>query len=170
MATTVGNWPLNKQYAQNEVAHRVIEVLQTEGVAAETAATWSDWQENVVPTLGATWDRLDRESVRRAGLGARLGILDWGKLFFGQEVSPPVCLCKTDALPPLTGTYAHQAHEQVKHTSDGIHPHPPGCWAYWNSECVVALAVCAANPCAEVPAPCTVLLDSLRRHLESHES
>ena len=87
MATTVGNWPLNKQYAQNEVAHRVVEVLQAEGRAAESASTWSDWRTKVVPTLGETWEVVDREAVRETGFGKRLGVLDWGKLFFGQEVS-----------------------------------------------------------------------------------
>ncbi|GAA5986494.1 hypothetical protein JCM10908_003774 [Rhodotorula pacifica] len=117
MATNVGSWPLNKQYAQNEIAHRVVQVLQAEGRAAETPSNWSNWQEQVFPTLGDTWDRVDREVVLQAGLGDRLRVLDWGKLFFSQE---------------------------VKHTSDGIHPHPPGCWVYWN-----------------------MLFDVFRRHVES---
>lgn len=87
MATTVGNWPLNKQYAQNEVAHRVVEILQAEGRAAESASAWSDWRARVVPTLGETWEAVGREAVWEMGLGNRLGVLDWGKLFFGQEAS-----------------------------------------------------------------------------------
>lgn len=93
MATTVGNWPLNKQYAQNEIAHRVVEVLQAEARAAESGSTWSDWRAKVVPTLGQSWETVDREAVREMGLGERLGVLDWGKLFFGQEVSTFLRAC-----------------------------------------------------------------------------
>ena len=136
MATTVGNWPLNKQYAQNEIAHRVVEVLQAEGRAAESGSTWSDWRAKVVPTLGQTWETVDRKAVREMGLGDRLGVLDWGKLFFGQEVSTflRACSLRLQSFEANALRFRLLGPLQVKHTSDGIHPHPPGCWAYWNSD------------------------------------
>lgn len=86
MATTIGDWPLNKQYEQDEVARRVVELLQAEGRAAEHSSDWTRWQRDVVPQLGPTWEGAEREEVLRRGLGRRLKVLDWGKLFYGQSV------------------------------------------------------------------------------------
>ncbi|GAA5942382.1 hypothetical protein JCM3775_003241 [Rhodotorula graminis] len=100
-------WPVMKVRAQDDVAVRVVELLQQESAAAKTGTRWSRWTEDVVPTLGASWrSNRTRDEVRELALGERIKVLEWGKVFDGQ---------------------------QFHGTSDGVHPLPlPGNWVYSN--------------------------------------
>lgn len=97
-----------KVRAQDDVAVRVIELLQQESAAAETSSSWARWTKNVVLTLGASWrSNRTRDEVRALGLAERIKVLEWGKVFDGQ---------------------------QFHGTVDGVHPLPlPGNWVYSNS-------------------------------------
>ena len=101
-------WPVMKVRAQDDVAVRVIELLQQESAAAETSSSWARWTKNVVLTLGASWrSNRTRDEVRALGLAERIKVLEWGKVFDGQ---------------------------QFHGTVDGVHPLPlPGNWVYSNS-------------------------------------
>ncbi|GAA5908559.1 hypothetical protein JCM8208_002665 [Rhodotorula glutinis] len=100
-------WPVMKVRAQDDVAVRVIELLQHESRAAETSTRWTRWTKDVVPTLGASWrSNRTRDEVRELGLAERVKVLEWGKVFDGQ---------------------------QFHGTVDGVHPLPlPGNWVYSN--------------------------------------
>ncbi|GAA5850465.1 hypothetical protein JCM9279_001425 [Rhodotorula babjevae] len=100
-------WPVMKVRAQDDVAVRIVELLQDESVAAETSAGWARWTRDVVPTLGGSWrSNRTRDEVRALGLAERVKVLEWGKVFDGQ---------------------------QFHGTSDGVHPLPlPGGWVYSN--------------------------------------
>ncbi|GAA5850456.1 hypothetical protein JCM9279_001422 [Rhodotorula babjevae] len=100
-------WPVMKVRAQDDVAVRIVELLQDESVAAETSAGWARWTRDVVPTLGGSWrSNRTRDEVRALGLAERIKVLEWGKVFDGQ---------------------------QFHGTVDGVHPLPlPGNWVYSN--------------------------------------
>ncbi|BGP51739.1 hypothetical protein JCM10450v2_007689 [Rhodotorula kratochvilovae] len=100
-------WPVTKLLTQDAVAAKVVELLKQESAAAESRAGWARWTQEVVPTLGPTWfTNRTREEVQEMGLAARVKILEWGKVFNGQ---------------------------QFHGSGDGVHPDPlPGSWVYHN--------------------------------------